>query len=73
MTPCHICAQNLDDKSLSTILAATGSARPDANALDSLEKTPTYVAVIEGHTVSGGHDFVALERCIMALEAWEAK
>jgi hypothetical protein len=70
MAPCHICAQNLDDKSLSTILAATGSARPDANALDSLERTPMYVAVIEGQTVSGGHDFVALERCIMALEAW---
>jgi hypothetical protein len=69
-TPSHICAQNLDDKSLSTILAAPGSARPDANSLDTLGRTPMYVAVIEGHTVSGGHDFVALERCIMALEAW---
>lgn len=70
LTPCHICARNLDDKSLSTILAATGSARPDPNALDSSERTPMYVAVIEGHTVSGGHDSVALERCMMALEAW---
>jgi hypothetical protein len=71
-TPCHICARNLDDKSLSTILAATGSGRPDANALDSLERTPIYVAVIEGPAVSGGgeHDFVALERCIIALVAW---
>jgi len=70
LTPCHICAQNLDDKSLSTVLAATRPARPDPNVLDVFERTPMQVAVLEGHTASGGRDSVALEKCIVALEAW---
>jgi hypothetical protein len=64
-TPCHICARNLDDKSLSAILAATGSGKPDANALDSLERTPIYVAVIEGPAVSGGSMTLLLSKDVL--------
>lgn len=68
----HVCARNLDHKTLSVILSAsnTPSNGSIANAVDALGRTPMYVAATEGRTASGATDSVALCRCIMALEAW---
>lgn len=70
MTLAHVCARNLDDKSLSTILASSRPLPPDPNAMDSIGRTPMYLAATEGETVDGGSDPLSLGRCIMALEAW---
>lgn len=66
----HICAKNLDDKSLSTILSSPGRRRLNPNAVDALGRTPMYIAATEGYTAGGETDPLALSRCIMALEAW---
>lgn len=71
-TPCHLSAQMLDDKSLSLLLGAT-SGRPDPNALDANGFTPMRLAVLEGRTVAGARDPVALQKCLSALEAWGGK
>jgi hypothetical protein len=65
MTPCHICAQNLDDRSLAAILST--NRRP--NTLDKLERTPMYVAIIEGRTVGGKINPEALDLCLSVLES----
>eukprot|EP00804_Cyclotella_cryptica_P006380 CCRYP_014266-RB/>CCRYP_014266-RB protein AED:0.18 eAED:0.18 QI:236/1/1/1/1/0.85/7/3669/1526 len=63
-TPLHLCAERLDDKSLSIILSATHPTRPDPNAVDSLGRTPMYLASAQGN------DSSALARCLSALNAW---
>lgn len=70
MAPVHICAKNLDHKSLSMILSATYPVKPNPNLLDAIGRTPMYIAAIEGQGPAGGKDPHALGRCIMALEAW---
>jgi hypothetical protein len=70
MTPLHLCAQNVDHKSLSILLAANFPVKPNANALDSLGRTPMYLAATEGKGQGGQSDAASLGRCIMALEAW---
>jgi hypothetical protein len=70
MTPLHLCAQNVDHKSLSILLAANYPVKPNANALDSLGRTPMYLAATEGKGQQGQSDAESLGRCIMALEAW---
>ena len=65
LTPCHICAKGLDEKTLSIVLSASRPTRPDPNALDRHGKTPMYLAASEGHG-----DAVALDLCLSALEAW---
>jgi hypothetical protein len=64
-TPCHICAQKLDDKSLKAILAM--NRRP--NLVDAFGRTPMYVAITEGNAVGGKADPAALNRCLAVLEA----
>jgi hypothetical protein len=64
MTLCHICAMNLDDRSLSTILEK--NRRP--NVLDSLGHTPMSLAVVEGRTVNGQRNADLLERCLAVLD-----
>jgi hypothetical protein len=64
-TPCHICAQKLDDKSLTAILAV--NRRP--NLVDAFGRTPMYVAITEGNAVGGKADPEALNRCLAVLEA----
>ncbi|KAL7470839.1 hypothetical protein ACHAXS_011119 [Conticribra weissflogii] len=68
-TPCHLCAERLDAKSLSIVLSATYPARPDPNALDFLGRTPCYAAS-QGTMINGKSDPVAMGLCISALEAW---
>ena len=68
--PSHLCAECLDDKSLSMVLSSTRPARPDPNALDRVGRTPMYLASVRGKTVQGGSDSSALGRCVSALEAW---
>jgi len=59
-SPCHICAKNLDFKSLGAILAV--SQRP--NEVDYLGQSPMYLAITEGRSVGGFLNPLALERCI---------
>ncbi|KAL7544044.1 hypothetical protein ACHAXR_013483 [Thalassiosira sp. AJA248-18] len=67
-TPCHICAQSLDEKTLSIVLSASYPTRPDPNALDRLGRTPMYLAAVLGKSnVSSSN---ALDLCLSALEAW---
>jgi len=68
--PSHVCARNLDAKSLATVLSASFPVRPDANALDATGRTAMYIAALEGKTRSGAVDPVAVEQCLSALEAW---
>ncbi|KAL3761521.1 hypothetical protein ACHAWU_006551 [Discostella pseudostelligera] len=70
LTPCHICAKGLDEKILSTLLSASHPTRPDPNALDCLERTPMYLAAVEGRGVDGRNNSEALNLCLSALEAW---
>ena len=65
MTPCHLCALHLDNKSLQSILAV--SRRP--NVVDSWERTPMYLATTEGRSVGQSKNPDALERCLSVLEA----
>ena len=69
-TPSHLTAECLDEKSLSTVLSATYSTRPDPNALDAHGRTPMYLAAVCGRTVEGGSNAIALGRCLSAIEAW---
>jgi hypothetical protein len=65
LTPCHICARGLDEKTLSIVLSASKPTRPDPNALDCHGRTPMYLAASEGKG-----DAVALDLCLSALDAW---
>jgi hypothetical protein len=66
MTLCHICAQNLDHRSLAAVLAVI--RRP--NVIDALNRTPMYLAVIEGRMVGGKRNPEALDRCLAVLEEY---
>lgn len=66
MTPCHICAINLDFKSLAAILAI--NRRP--NVLDALGRTPIYLAISEGRAVGGLRNPEALDQCITIMEKY---
>ena len=68
MTLVHLCASNLDDSALATLLKSSRPFKPDPNSLDSLGRTAMYVAVLEGRTAAGQTDAGALERCILALK-----
>jgi hypothetical protein len=70
MAPIHLCARNLDHKSLSIILSASYPVKPQPNMLDALGRAPMYIAAIEGQGHEGQRDTASLGRCIMALEAW---
>ena len=70
MAAIHLCAQNLDHKSLSIILSANFPVKPNPNLLDSLERTPMYIAAIDGRGPQRQRDAASLGRCIIALEAW---
>jgi len=61
-TCCHICAVNLDSKSLSVLLSAP--SRPDPNALDEYGRTPMYVAAVEGVTVAGRNNKNFINSCL---------
>merc|ERR1719464_728140 len=63
MSPCHICARNLDFKSLESIMAV--SQRP--NEVDYLGRSPLYIAITEGRLVGGQSNPLALERCIETI------
>lgn len=69
MTPCHICAMNLDFKSLAAILAV--NRRP--NVVDAFGRTPLYVAVTEGRAVGGLRSPEALDQCITVMEKYGAE
>ena len=64
----HICARNLDDKSLSIILSSKINEKPDVNVLTSFGRTPMYVAAVDGQLPSGERDHVALDRCLVTLK-----
>jgi hypothetical protein len=66
MTPCHICAMNLDDKSLSTILEK--NRRP--NVQDYLGRTPIFLAIVEGRTLNGQRNADLLGRCLAVLDTY---
>lgn len=65
----HICAQNLDSQSLSTLLSVTQPNRLDPNVVDKDGRTPMYVAAVKGSYLDGGKNPAALGRCIAALKA----
>ena len=67
-TPCHLCANCLDYKTISILLSSTYPARPDPNALDARGRTPMYLAAVEGQGSKDDKD--ALRLCLSALEAW---
>lgn len=60
MTPCHISAMNLDDKSIAAILSV--NRRP--HILDNFGRTPVHLAVTSGRSVGGQRDSTALDRCL---------
>jgi hypothetical protein len=64
MTPCHRCAKHLDFKSLRSILAVNRRA----NVLDSLGRTPIYLAIASGRTVGNMFDPDALNQCLIVME-----
>lgn len=63
VTPCHLCAQLLDDKGLAAILSA--NRRP--NSIDAHGRTPMYVALTDGRAVGGKRDHEALDRQVQNL------
>jgi DNA-directed RNA polymerase subunit RPC12/RpoP len=69
----HIAAQNLDDKTLCTLLSASHPRRPDPNVVDKHGRTPMYVAMVKGSFMDGGKDPPGLGRCIASLKAWGGK
>jgi hypothetical protein len=69
MSPCHICAMNLDYKSLAAILAI--NRRP--NVVDGVGRTPLYVAATEGRAVGGLRSPEALDQCIAVMEKYGAE
>jgi len=66
----HVCARQLDDKCLSTILASQKPAKLVANSLNLEGRTPSYVCVVNGRNQSGHTDPAALGRCMVVLKAW---
>ena len=66
MTPCHICAKNLDNRSLAAVLSI--NKRP--NVVDSWGRTPMYLSITEGRTVGGQGGPDALDRCLAVLESY---
>jgi len=70
LTPCHICAKNLDEKSLSIVLSSSYPVRPNPNAVDCHGRTPSYSAAVEGTAGTGNNNAMALDLCLSALEAW---
>lgn len=68
-TPCHLSAEQLDDKSISMLLASNYN-RPDPNALDDEGLTPMFLACVCGRSVGALRDPLALGRCLTALESW---
>jgi hypothetical protein len=65
-TPYHICAEQLDDQTLSVLLSV-GRSQP--NILDDFGRTPMYVAIVEGKNVTGSSDIQLLKRCLFLLES----
>lgn len=65
MTPCHLCALNLDSKSLQSILLV--NRRP--NVVDNWGRSPMYLAIMDGRSVGQSKNPVALESCLSVLEA----
>jgi hypothetical protein len=63
-TPCHICAKNLDFSSLEVILSV--NRRP--NVIDAHGRSPIYLAITEGRTVSRQRSPEALEKCMSVIE-----
>ena len=66
-TPCHICCEQLDTKSLSVILSCSKPRRADPNALNEKSETPMYVALTRGNSSAEVRNPTA---CLKALEAW---
>jgi hypothetical protein len=66
MTLSHICAQNLDYRSLAAVLAVI--RRP--NVIDALNRTPMYLAILEGRMVGGNINPEALDRCLAVLKQY---
>lgn len=70
LTLVHVCAVNLDDRGLAELLGAPGRFKPDPNALDSLGRTPMFVAAIIGKDSNGQGDADALGRCLQVLHSY---
>jgi len=66
-TPCHICCELLDTKSLSVILSCSKPRRADPNALNEMSETPMYIALMKGNSSLEVRNPVM---CLKALEAW---
>ena len=66
MTPSHICARKLDDKSLAAILSM--NKRP--NVVDGWGRTPMYCAMTEGVAGAGQDTSEAMDRCLSILESY---
>jgi hypothetical protein len=64
MTPCHLCAKNLDFSSLEVILSV--NRRP--NVVDAHGRSPMYLAITEGRTVGSQRSPEMLEKCISIIE-----
>ena len=63
----HLCAKNLDYKSLSILLAAKANHQLNPNQKDVRRRTPMHVAMLEGKCKGGREDIFALERSLEAL------
>ena len=63
----HLCAKNLDYKSLSILLAAKANHQLNPNKKDARGRTPMHVAMLEGKCKGGREDIFALERSLAAL------
>lgn len=66
-SPCHICCEQLDTKSLSMILSCSKPRRADPNALNEMSETPMYVALTRGDSSAEMRNPIM---CLKALEAW---
>lgn len=64
----HWTALQLDDLSLSVLLSRVSLV----DLLDAKQRTPLYVACLEGRGVTGATDVLALRRCLMVLLAMQA-
>lgn len=66
----HICARNLDDKTMAVILSSPN--RPDPNSMNLYGRKPYYVAATEGRSSQGNHNSAALGRCLALMNAANA-
>lgn len=66
-SPCHICCEQLDTKSLSLLLSCSKPRRADPNALNEMSETPMYIALMKGKSLLEVRNPVT---CLTALEAW---